>query len=97
MRERYEVVEDEVDGCVVLRLTPRTGARGQQLLVHPRWRRYVHPLVAEHWWFIERMARGSGVTITVPLYRLAPESEVEAGVRVPAARSTSTLVGVRVR
>ena len=37
---------------------------------------YVHPLVAEQWWFIDRMARGSGVTLTVPLYRLAPEGGV---------------------
>lgn len=77
MRERYEVVEDAVDGCVVLRLTPRTGASGHQL-VYTHGGSYVHPLVAEHWWFLDRMTRGSGVTLTLPLYRLAPESGVDA-------------------
>ena len=28
MREEYDLVEDEVDGCVVLRLTPSRGRRG---------------------------------------------------------------------
>ena len=74
VRERYRVVEDTVDGCPVLRLTPAE-ASGQQLLF-THGGSYVHPLVPEHWWFVERMARGSGVTITVPLYRLAPEGGV---------------------
>src|SRR5919112_6232921 len=71
MRREYDVVEDEVDGCRVLRLTPAE-ASGQQLM-YTHGGSYVHPLVPEHWWFVERMARGSGVTVTVPLYRLAPE------------------------
>ena len=77
VRGRYDLVEDEVDGCVVLRLTPLAGASGEHL-VYTHGGTYVHPLVAEHWWFLERMARGSGVTITVPLYRLAPEGGVDA-------------------
>lgn len=77
MRERYDVVEDDVDGAVVLTLTPRDGATGQQL-VHTHGGSYVHPLAAEHWWLLDRMTRGSGVTLTLPLYRLAPESGVDA-------------------
>jgi epsilon-lactone hydrolase len=76
MRERYDVVEDEVDGCVVLRMTPRAAASGEHL-VYTHGGMYVHPLVPEHWWFLDRMTRGSGVTITVPLYRLAPEGGVD--------------------
>lgn len=77
MQRDYQVTEDTVDGCVVLRLMPRTGASGQQM-VYTHGGSYVHPLVAEHWWFLERMIRGSGATLTVPLYRLAPESGVDA-------------------
>lgn len=77
MRERYRVVEDTVDGCVVLRLDPVSGGSGHRL-VYTHGGSYVHPLVAEHWWFLDRMTRGSGVSLTVPLYRLAPESGVDA-------------------
>ena len=76
MRERYDVRETTVDGCLVLRLTPRDGATGQHLIyTHGRW--YVHALVREHWWLIDRSTRGSGVTITLPFYRLAPEGGPE--------------------
>lgn len=75
MRERYEVVEDEVEGCTVLRLTPKTGATAQHLL-YTHGGSYVNPIVAAQWWFIDRMTRGSGVRITLPFYRLAPESTV---------------------
>ena len=77
MRKHYDVVEGQVDDCTVLRLSPKAGPSGEQLL-YTHGGTYVHPLVAEHWWFVERMARGSGVTITVPLYRLAPEGGVDA-------------------
>jgi acetyl esterase/lipase len=76
MRERYLLAADVVDACVVLRLIPRSGGSGQHLM-YTHGGSYVHPLVAEHWWFIERMTRGSAVTITVPLYKLAPEGGVD--------------------
>lgn len=77
MRERYAVIEDEVDGAVVLTLTPHGRATGQQV-IYTHGGSYVHPLVAEHWWLLARMIGGTGVTLTVPLYRLAPESGVDA-------------------
>ncbi|HSU36413.1 MAG TPA: alpha/beta hydrolase [Propionibacteriaceae bacterium] len=78
MRSRYDVGETTIDGCPVLRLTPRSGASGQQLIyAHGGW--YVRPLVAAHWWLIDRSTRGTGVTITLPFYRLAPEGGVERG------------------
>jgi len=77
MREQYDLVEDEVDGCTVLRLTPRAGGSGHHLM-YTHGGSYVHPLAAEQWWFVERMAQRSGVAITVPLYRLAPEGGVDA-------------------
>ncbi len=76
MRARYDVRETAVDGCLVLRLTPRDGATGQHL-IYTHGGSYVHPLVREQWWFIDRSTRGSGVTITLPFYRLAPEGGPE--------------------
>ena len=76
MRERYDVRETTVDGCLVLRLTPRDGATGQHL-IYTHGGSYVHALVREHWWLIDRSTRGSGVTITLPFYRLAPEGGPE--------------------
>lgn len=76
MRERYDVREATVDGCLVLRLTPRSGATGQHL-IYTHGGSYVHPLVREQWWIIDRSTRGSGVTITLPFYRLAPEGGPE--------------------
>jgi len=76
MRARYDVRETTVEGCPVLRLTPHEGANGQHLIyTHGGW--YVRPLVAEHWWFLDRSTRGTGVTITLPFYRLAPEGDVQ--------------------
>lgn len=33
----------------------------------------MNPLVAEHWWIVERLARATGAAITVVCYPLAPE------------------------
>lgn len=76
MRRDYRVTEDMVDGCVVLRLVPVAGTTGEQVL-YTHGGSYVHPLGAEQWWFVERMVRGTGATLTVPLYRLAPEGGVD--------------------
>jgi len=75
MRARYAVRETTVEGCPVLRLTPRQGASGRHLIyTHGGW--YVRPLVPMHWWLIDRATRGTAVTITLPFYRLAPEGNV---------------------
>ena len=76
-RQVYDILEGEVDGCIVLRLTPRSGGSGKQL-IYTHGGSYVHPLAGQQWWFVERMTRGTGVTIMVPLYRLAPEGGVDA-------------------
>ncbi len=78
MRSRYAARETIIEGCPVLRLTPRSGASGQHL-IYAHGGAYVHALVAPQWWFIDRSTRGTGVTITLPFYRLAPEGGVERG------------------
>ena len=75
VRRRHLITTRLVDDRPVLTLTPRTGATGQQLL-YTHGGSYVHPLVTAQWWIIDRITRGTGITITLPLYRLAPEGWV---------------------
>jgi epsilon-lactone hydrolase len=77
LRNRYEVSRSIVAGNPVITLTPR-GRDGGGHLLYTHGGGYVWPLVSAHWTMLERATRGTGVSITVPLYRLAPESGVEA-------------------
>ncbi|MFF7333996.1 alpha/beta hydrolase fold domain-containing protein [Streptomyces sp. NPDC008150] len=76
--ERWTPTRTTVAGNPVVRLTPRGAANGRHL-VYTHGGAYVHPLIRPHWHIIDRMARGTGVTVTVPLYRVAPEGDVDAG------------------
>jgi acetyl esterase/lipase len=77
MQERYAVTRSSVDGNPVLTLTPR-GFRSGEHLIYTHGGGYVWPMVSAHWMLLDHATRDTGVTITVPLYRLAPESGVEA-------------------
>lgn len=77
---RFEVTESVVAGIPVIRLTPRTGSSGQHL-IYTHGGAYVRPLLGAHWHMIVAAARGSGATVTVPLYRLAPESSAAEAYR----------------
>jgi monoterpene epsilon-lactone hydrolase len=63
-----------VSGRPVLRLVPRSGASGEHL-VYTHGGGYVHGLDQPHWWILRGATRGTGVTVTVPFYRLAPEGD----------------------
>ncbi len=78
LQNRFEVSRTSVDGNPVITLTPHRGGSGQHL-VYTHGGGYVQPLVSAHWSLLEHATRDTGVTITVPLYRLAPESSVDAG------------------
>ncbi|WP_172582822.1 PPOX class F420-dependent oxidoreductase [Subtercola boreus] len=70
---RLATVEElRVGGQRVIRLTPRTGATGAQL-VYLHGGAYVYSLVTPHWQILARLIALSGVTVTVPFYGLAPE------------------------
>jgi len=70
---RYADVETTmVQGRTVIRITPKSGATGVEV-VYAHGGAYVYPLVAAHWSIIGRIARLSGATVVVPLYDLAPE------------------------
>jgi acetyl esterase/lipase len=73
--KRYEVSTSEVHGRPVLRLTPRHRPSSGHL-VYTHGGAYVQALITPHWLMLDRATRGTGVTITVPLYELAPEGNV---------------------
>jgi len=75
------VTETTVEGQRVVRITPRRGATGAHLI----WTcggAYVYPALRTHWALLARLVRASGVTVTVPLYGLAPEQDVDDAVRL---------------
>ncbi|MEU7483090.1 alpha/beta hydrolase [Streptomyces sp. NPDC042319] len=74
LRARYAVTRSVVAGRPVLRLTPRRGATGRHLL-YTHGGAYAFPLQEPHWWLLQHAAKDTGVTLTVPLYRLAPEGD----------------------
>jgi monoterpene epsilon-lactone hydrolase len=70
------VTESVVEGHRVVRLTPRRDGTGAHLI----WTcggAYVYPALRTHWALLARLVRASGVTVTVPLYGLAPEHDVD--------------------
>jgi acetyl esterase/lipase len=71
------VSRSAVEGNPVITLTPHRNRTGRHL-IYTHGGGYVWPMVSAHWLLLDRATRDSGVTITVPLYRLAPESGVEA-------------------
>jgi monoterpene epsilon-lactone hydrolase len=81
LRRVAVVTETTVEGQRVVRITPRRGATGAHLL----WTcggAYVYPALRTHWALLARLVRASGVTVTVPLYGLAPEHDVDDAVRL---------------
>jgi monoterpene epsilon-lactone hydrolase len=81
LRRVAVVTESVVEGQRVVRITPRRGATGAHLL----WTcggAYVYPALRTHWAYLARLVRASGVTVTVPLYGLTPEHDVDDAVRL---------------
>jgi monoterpene epsilon-lactone hydrolase len=72
----YRLEELEIGGRPVLRLTPHGPASGEHLL-YTHGGSYLHPLSSPHWWVLRRVLHRSGVTLVLPLYRLAPEGNAE--------------------
>lgn len=78
LRRSHAVERTEVAGRPVLRLTPRAGADGSHL-IYLHGGAFVNPLLPAHWWIVRELVQDTGTTVTVPLYRLAPEGHVDEG------------------
>ena len=76
LRRSGRVVVTRPGGLPVVRYEPATRTPGVELMYLPGGG-LVNPLVAEHWWIVERLARSTGAAITVVNYPLAPEHDAE--------------------
>lgn len=72
LRRSGRVVVSREGGLPVYRYEPAARTPGLELMYLPGGG-LVNPLVAEHWWIIERLARATGAAITVVCYPLAPD------------------------
>jgi acetyl esterase/lipase len=76
---RLAVVEEStVNGRRVVRLSPRRPApqRGAHL-IYTHGGCYLYPILSTHWRILGTLIRDAGVSVTVPLYGLAPEHTAE--------------------
>ena len=69
-KKLLKVATAEVDGPVV-RLTPKAGGTGTHL-IYTHGGCYLYPVKTEHWDILATLIEGSGVSVDVPLYPLAP-------------------------
>lgn len=71
IRRLCRVAQTQVAGVRVLTLTPRSPSGRHIIYTHGGT--YINELVGLHWWIVGELIRRTGATVTVPLYRLAPE------------------------
>jgi acetyl esterase/lipase len=72
--EYCEVTTEQINGCEVITLTPRTHSTGIEL-VYLHGGSYIHPISSFHWNLLEAIIRRTGATITVPMYELGPKGK----------------------
>jgi monoterpene epsilon-lactone hydrolase len=65
-----------IRGHAVFTLTPKGGGTGTEL-IYTHGGAYVNPLVRPHWSLMRALIAASGVTVTAPVYGLAPEHTVD--------------------
>jgi epsilon-lactone hydrolase len=102
LRARNLVQVETVAGREVVTLTPADGGSAREL-VYLHGGSYAHEMQALHWGIVDRLQRGTGATVTVPHYGLAPEhtapdayallDTVYAAVRARAGSRAVSLVG----
>ncbi|MBG6218469.1 acetyl esterase/lipase [Arthrobacter sp. CAN_A6] len=69
----HSIQERLVDGVRTITVRPRKGATRLHI-IYTHGGVYINELSRPHWWIVAELIRRTGATVTVPLYRLAPES-----------------------
>lgn len=64
-------------GREVITLAPKTG-KTDDTLIYLHGGAYVFDLLAPHWQLIEYLIKNSGVSVVVPIYRLAPQGTIDS-------------------
>jgi monoterpene epsilon-lactone hydrolase len=76
MRKRLAVSETMLNGRSIWKIAPKDGAPSAYLLYF-HGGGYVYPAVDVHWKFMAHMAEKYRISVTAPLYPLAPEASAE--------------------
>jgi monoterpene epsilon-lactone hydrolase len=72
-RQTHTIQEKRVDGVRTITVRPLLGGTRSHI-VYTHGGIYINELSRPHWWIIAELTRRTGAAVTVPLYRLAPES-----------------------
>lgn len=77
-RKKYDVHEEELDGYPLYTVSPKTGGHSDgKHVLYLHGGGYVLDMTWAHWNFIGRLIDATGVSVSVPIYPLAPESKCE--------------------
>ncbi|THJ66526.1 alpha/beta hydrolase [Arthrobacter echini] len=73
VKQKHTIQETRIDGVRTITVRPILGATRSHI-IYTHGGIYLNELGRPHWWIIAELTRRTGATVTVPLYRLAPES-----------------------
>ncbi|MEG9249206.1 alpha/beta hydrolase [Arthrobacter sp. Soc17.1.1.1] len=72
-RQTHTIQEKRIDGVRTITVRPLLGTTRSHI-IYTHGGIYINELGRPHWWIIAELTRRTGAAVTVPLYRLAPES-----------------------
>jgi acetyl esterase/lipase len=72
-RQTHTIQEKRIDGVRTITVRPLLGATRSHI-IYTHGGIYINEFGRPHWWIIAELTKRTGAAVTVPLYRLAPES-----------------------
>ncbi|WP_104168123.1 alpha/beta hydrolase [Arthrobacter sp. SX1312] len=73
LKQTHTIQEKRIDGIRTITVRPLLGATRSHI-IYTHGGIYINELARPHWWIIAELTKRTGAAVTVPLYRLAPES-----------------------
>ncbi len=73
LKQTHTIQEKRVGGVRTITVRPLLGATRSHI-IYTHGGIYINELGRPHWWIIAELTKRTGAAVTVPLYRLAPES-----------------------
>ncbi len=72
-KQTHTIQEKLIDGVRTITVRPLLGSTRSHI-IYTHGGIYINELARPHWWIIAELTKRTGAAVTVPLYRLAPES-----------------------
>lgn len=72
-KQTHTIQEKRIDGVRTITVRPLLGATRSHI-IYTHGGIYINELGRPHWWIIAELTKRTGAAVTIPLYRLAPES-----------------------